>query len=101
MSPPSLTLRRGSLRWTKTGKSDLGFPENPGLTTVALEPMSKWYWDRMAGIYLDGRRRGLPLAPARGSHGGGRSRQGLRNRRTSSFSLRPNEDCGAVAPDAP
>ncbi len=27
--------------------------------------MAKWYWDRMAGIYLDGRRYDLALAPAR------------------------------------
>ncbi len=27
--------------------------------------MATWYWDRMAGIYLDGRRYDLALAPAR------------------------------------
>ncbi len=27
--------------------------------------MAKWYWDRMAGLYLDGRRYDLALAPAR------------------------------------
>ncbi len=44
-------------------------PENggrkPSRPPEALAPMAKWYWVRMAGIYLVGRRYGLALTPAR------------------------------------
>ncbi len=49
----------------RPGKSGPGFSVNPGCPTVALVAMAKWYWDRMAGIYLDGRRYDLALAQAR------------------------------------
>ncbi len=64
--------------------------------------MAKWYWDRMAGAYLDGRRYDLVFFPARAAA----AAEGIAERWETAGNLAfhqssSSEDCRAVALDAP